>query len=111
MHTIQSSLRLFKVNDDVQKTFESPEYNRTKGHNELKMQVPEKRDTLSKKLYLFPGYTRQLSSAPEQHQEEESRDAPPDVKIKDTTEQRRKEDRLDAPADVKIKDTKICTIQ
>ena len=48
---------LYKVNLEVQKLVEGPEYNSTTGDTELKMQCPEKRDTLSKKIYFFPGTT------------------------------------------------------
>ena len=44
-----------KVKLEVQKSSEGPEYNSATGRTELKVQCPEKRDTLSKKLYFFPG--------------------------------------------------------
>ena len=41
---------------DVQKQCQMPPmYNSATGRTDIKTQCPEKRDTLSKKLYFFPG--------------------------------------------------------
>ena len=78
---------------------QGPEYNKATGRNELKMQCLEKRDTLSKALYFFPGYHRQLSSTLPQCREEESHDAPADQLQVD-----------EVVAVAKTTDTKICAI-
>ena len=55
---------------DVQQTYQDLAYNRVTRRNELKMQCLEKRDTLVKTLYLFPGHPQQ----PLQRREEYNHD-------------------------------------